>query len=85
MDAGHFISRNKRATKYNEQNVNAQCPRCNRFLSGRQYEHGLAIDRKWGAGTAEKLLALSGQSCKLGADWYEYHIVKYRQKLKGMK
>jgi len=83
MDAGHFISRNKKATKYNEQNVNSQCRKCNRFLSGRQFEHGLNIDIKYGRGTAEKLLALSTQKCKLTPMWYEEMIRIYKEKLKG--
>lgn len=65
-DAGHFISRRHLATKFDEQNVNAQSRHDNRFAAGKQYEHGLAIDRKYGKGTAEKLLIKSKQVCKRG-------------------
>lgn len=85
MDCGHFISRNKKATKYNEQNVNLQCRKCNRFLSGRQFEHGLNIDRKYGKGTAEKILALSQQRCKLSSIWYEEMIKEYKEKIRRLK
>ena len=55
-DCGHFISRSCRITRWDEQNAHLQCKRCNGFLSGRQYEHGMAIDKKYGEGTAETLL-----------------------------
>lgn len=55
MDAGHFISREKIVTRYDEKNVHAQCPWCNRFKAGNQFEHGQAIDRIHGKGTAERL------------------------------
>ena len=65
-DAGHFISRNHKATKFDERNVWAQSRKDNRFNSGRQYEMGLAIDAKLGKGTSEKILIASRQVCKRG-------------------
>lgn len=84
-DAGHFIERDRLATRYNEQNVNAQCPRCNRFRNGEQFLHGLAIDRKYGKGTAEMLEAISRKPAKLGAVYYEEQIKKYREKVKKLR
>jgi hypothetical protein len=55
MDCGHFISRGKWATRWDFKNAHAQSKRDNIFHSGRQYEHGLAIDQKYGKGTAEML------------------------------
>lgn len=65
-DAGHFISRRHLATKYDERNVNAQSRHDNRFAAGEQYKHAKAIDKKWGEGTADKLLVLSRVTCKRG-------------------
>ena len=84
-DAGHFITRDRKATRWEEKNVNAQCPRCNRFRSGEQYEHGLAIDRKYGAGTADRLKRLGSMRSKLSASWLEYQIEEYRKKVKELK
>lgn len=65
MDAGHFIAWNKgNATKYHEQNVNAQCKRCNGFGAGEQYVYAKAIDRKYGPGTADRLFVASKTSKK---------------------
>lgn len=83
-DAGHFISRNRLSTRYNERNVNAQCKKCNRFESGRQFEHGIAIDRKYGSKTAELLLNLSKMATKYTAFDYEYKIGNYKSKIKEM-
>jgi hypothetical protein len=33
--------------------------KCNRFEGGRPYEFGIAIDKRWGKGTAARLYKLS--------------------------
>lgn len=78
-DAGHFIDRSHKATRYDERNVNAQCKTCNRFQSGRQYEHGKAIDLKYGDGTADELLQLSRQIIKANKDFYERMATAYKE------
>lgn len=62
-DAGHFISRRHKATKFHEQNVNAQSRNDNRFNAGSQYAYAKAIDQKYGPGTADKLLVMSRMTC----------------------
>ena len=52
---GHFRSRTKYATRWEEKNCAAQCVGCNIFKEGMHYEVGCAIDKKYGAGTAEML------------------------------
>ena len=84
-DAGHFISRNHLSTRWNEKNVNFQCPSCNRFKSGEQHLHGLAIDRKYGKGTAEELQAISRIPAGIDAVWLKHHIELYRKKIKELK
>lgn len=44
-DAGHFVSRRHLSLRFDEKNVNAQCPECNRFKSGNleKYKRGLII------------------------------------------
>lgn len=61
-DAGHFISRGEKATKYHEQNVHAQKRQSNRFKSGEQLLYGKNLDVKYGKGTADKILVLSKQT-----------------------
>ena len=80
-DAGHFIGRGALATRYDEQNVHAQCRKCNRFQYGRQYEYSLAI----GTDLAEELLMKSRQIYKMSdAEWLEV-FEEFRDKLKELK
>lgn len=84
-DAGHFMSREHMATRYDERNVNAQGRSDNRFKSGKQFEHGLAIDKKYGAGTAAKLHVLS----KTDKKWYAFELeamcTYYKSEVKRLK
>jgi hypothetical protein len=84
-DAGHFITRENMATRWDEENVNAQGRGDNRFKSGKQFEHGLAIDKKHGPGTASKLLVKSKSAC----NWEDFEIEAmykfYKQAVKELK
>jgi len=73
-DAGHFISRGKLATRWDERNVNAQCRKCNRFEYGRQFEYSLKI----GTELAEQLLQDSRATVKLMDFEYQEIFEKYR-------
>jgi hypothetical protein len=42
--------------RFDEENCNAQCPGCNVFRYGEQYLYALAIDDKYGDGTADRLM-----------------------------
>ena len=50
------------ATRFDPRNVAGQCPRDNVFLFGREYDFGIALDKKWGKGTAKELYLLSKES-----------------------
>lgn len=84
FDCGHFISRDREAVRYDEKNSHAQCVSCNRFKSGRQYEHGLFIDKKYGEGTAEKLLQKSRMLSRRRQSDYEWIAKEYKNKLKEL-
>lgn len=55
IEAGHFIPSTRFATKFNWKNVNAQSHNDNCFLMGNIPAYEIAIDAKWGKGTAESL------------------------------
>lgn len=84
-DAGHFISREKESTLFDERNVNLQCKQCNGPKKGRQYEHGLAIDEKYGSGTSEELLQKSKMRCFRKKWHYELIAAEYREKIKELQ
>lgn len=54
-DAGHFMSRGRKSTLYDEKNVHAQCKSCNGYKAGEQFIYGQKINELYGKGTAEKL------------------------------
>ena len=83
-DAGHFISRRFEATRFDEKNVHGQCIKCNRFEYGNQFEHGKAIDRIYGDGTADFLLQRSKMLCKRSAADYEYIAQEYKEKFNAI-
>jgi len=70
MHAGHFMSRGCYSTRWLHKpdegmvNVAPQCPRCNLYDSNQNYKYGLALDAKYGKGTAEKIYNLSKQTSK---------------------
>jgi len=85
MDSGHFVNRNHLSTRWDIRNSNTQCPQCNRFKSGKQHRHGLAIDRKYGKGTADQLQAISRVYAGIDEWWLSYNIAFFRKKIKEIK
>lgn len=79
MDAGHFVSRNAKAIKYDEQNVHAQCKSCNGFHGGMAYEYGKRLDEKYGKGTAENLEAQRFSIIKRTPDELEALYKHYKE------
>ena len=54
-DCGHFISRDRIATRWDTRNAHAQCRNCNRFRSGEQYAHGIYIANRYGQSVLDEL------------------------------
>ena len=46
LQAGHFISRKHYATRWNEENVQVQCVKCNVYRYGEQYLFGLHLGKE---------------------------------------
>lgn len=80
VDAGHFQSRGKYATRYHEDNVKPQCKRCNGFRGGEQYQFALNL----GTDLADELVYLSNQPARLTNDWLLEKIKHYQQEVKKL-
>ena len=78
MQNGHFMSRQFMATRYDEQNCQVQCVGCNMFKFGEQFKFSLALDYKYGKGTAEELLYKSRQINKMSSKDFEEKISYYK-------
>lgn len=77
-DAGHYISRKIKATRWDERNVWPQCRYCNRFLEGQKHLFRAALVEKLGQDEVEKLEADSRATVKLDRSWLIDRIKFYR-------
>ena len=68
VDCGHFMSRACMSTRWDPQNAKPQCKRCNGFRSGEQYLFAQHLDRLYGPGTADLVLARSKTLRKFSAE-----------------
>ena len=82
---GHFQSRRFMATRYEEQNCSSQCIACNLYRGGEQYRFALAIDSKYGEGTAQELEFLAKTSIKKIRVEYEEDIRYYKTLVNNLK
>lgn len=85
MHAGHFMSRKHHATRWNEDNVQVQCPKCNLFGQGEQYAFGKLLDIRIAEGKAEELQELSRTTVKYMRFEYEDMIKHYKEKVNAIK
>jgi len=81
MDAGHFQSRRKYSTRWDEQNVFPQDKRCNIFNQGEQFIFGKRLDEMFGNGTADKIIQRSNQTIKFSTQELEEKIEYYKLKI----
>lgn len=85
VDAGHFMSRACMSTRWDEQNVQFQCKRCNGFRSGEQYEYALQLDMQYGDGTASMLHSKSKQMKKWTISELEHMIEHYKRRVNELR
>jgi len=62
LDAGHYIHRGNKNTRYHEKNVHLQCRKCNRFESGNLDEYALYLQSRYGEGILKELSDLKWKS-----------------------
>jgi len=84
-DAGHYISRVRKATMFNEMNVHAQCRHCNRFQEGNHFLYRQWLVEKYGAEKIE-MMELCAQK---GAGYSTADLLllakEYRARTKAIK
>ena len=85
MQNGHFQSRKHMATRFHEDNCQVQCIKCNMYSQGEQYKFGLALDAKYGEGTAEELEYLARTIHKVSRVEYEEQISYYKKLVENLK
>ena len=78
LQNGHFMSRRHYSTRWDETNCQVQCAGCNVFRYGEQYKFSVALDDRYGPGTADKMLQQSKQIVKFSTIDLEDLIIKYK-------
>lgn len=84
VDAGHFQSRAKFSTRWDEMNVKPQCKGCNGFRSGEQFKFARKLDAVYGQGTAEAVERTSNQTRKYSEEELEALIDVYNRRLRKL-
>lgn len=79
------MSREAQSTRYHEKNGGPQCPHCNRFKQGKQYEMAKWIDKTHGPMTADKMMMLSKMACHRKAYDFDYIAEEYKNKFQCLQ
>ena len=85
MQNGHFQSRKHLATRFDEENCQVQCVKCNVYAWGEQYKFALALDHKYGEGTAQELQYLAKTIVKFSRVDYDEKITYYKKAVDNLK
>jgi hypothetical protein len=85
MQNGHFQSRGFLSTRFDEINCQPQCVGCNMFKQGEQYKFALALDAKYGEGTAQELQFKAKQITKITRAEYMEKISYYKEAVENLK
>ncbi len=84
-DCGHYINRKHNATRYDEQNCNAQCRKCNRFDEGNIQGYRRGLIKKIGLKATDLLEIKKHNKCKMGQFEINLLAEEYRKKLKEIR
>lgn len=85
FDCGHGIPRQHKPTKFSEKNNHAQCKRCNGFQGGMREVYKQEMDKRYGAGTWDKMLLLSKVKYKKSNTDFKIMTQVYEQEFQKMK
>jgi hypothetical protein len=85
MQNGHFQSRRFMSTRFDEENCQIQCVKCNMFEQGQQYQFGLQLDAKYGEGTADELIFLAHKTVKFTRSDYDDKLSYYKSAVQNLK
>jgi hypothetical protein len=81
---GHFISRGKMATRYDEKNCHCQCVSCNVFQNGRYPEYAERLIKEYGEGIISDLVKKGRQIKRFTTKELEESIEHYKNKIKEL-
>ena len=85
MDAGHFVGRTHKATRWDELNVNGECRACNRMSADHIIYYQMNLEAKIGRDKLDMLLARGRQTKKWSAWELEQLNEYYKQKIADLR
>lgn len=89
LHAGHYVGRGNYSTRWDEENVNAQCAGCNLKQNHGDAEiwhrYEVELELKYGKGTVERLLIKKHQIFKYNKGWMLDEIKFYEEALERYK
>ena len=85
LQNGHFQSRRHHNTRWDEQNCQVQCVKCNMFEQGQQWQFGIKLNSQFGLGTSQDLEYLARSTIKKTRIEYEEDISYYKAIVKNLK
>ena len=85
IHAGHFMSRKHLSTRWCSTNVQPQSIGDNLFGQGEQYKFSVALDSKYGEGTAKELELTARTIMKVSRIDYEEKIGYYKELVEKLK
>lgn len=83
-DCGHYINRKHMATRFDENNCNAQCRACNRFDEGNIQGYRRGLIEKIGENKTDMLEIKKFNLCHLSVTDLNVLIVYYKNKIKEL-
>jgi len=84
LNAGHYFSAgHNEAVRWNEQNVNGQCIRCNKYLHGNLEEYRKGMIKKYGQKVLDDLEIQRHNKSKMMKFEIQFLIHKYKALLKN--
>ena len=84
-DCGHYFSRSKLNTRFDENNCHAECSHCNRFLSDHLEGYRINLIKKIGKSRFDTLKIRSQQFKQITDFEYTVLIKHYKSKLKELE
>ena len=85
FDNGHFISRAKYPTRWDERNCHPQCRQCNRFDEGRKNDYERFIAKRYSTSMPNILKLESRNTRRTVPVQLELLVKYYREKVKELK
>lgn len=85
VECGHYILRGNMATRWELKNCNGQCTLCNSTQDGKADLHAEAIDRLYGAGTADLLERMGREERHFSEPELQGMIDELRKEIKALK